>query len=296
LDGRGMMIQSMRSGTISRPGETTGCIGCHEGRRTATAPGRLPAALGRPPSRLEPWYGPPRNFSYLAEVQPVFDKHCVECHDYGQEAGEKLNLAGDLGLIFNTSYVELRGKDYVRVAGAGPADVLPPKSWGSHASPLVDRLIRKHDLDKESFDRIVTWIDVNAPYYPEYASSYRDHQYGRSPLDPQQLARLSRLTGVDFSVQESSAQLSFTRPELSPVTAKFTDKDNPKRREALAIIRAGQAALARRPRADMANFKLTSKTEISQEAKYQARLKVEAEMRSAISAGRKQYEGRSGGQ
>ena len=51
-----------------------------------------------------------------------------------------------------------------------------------------------------------------------------------------------------------------------------------------------------RPRADMADFRLTSKTEISQEAKYRARLKVEAEMRSAISAGKKQYEGKSGGQ
>jgi len=293
LDGRGMMIQSMRSGTIARPGETTGCIGCHEGRRTATAHGRLPMAVTRPPSRLKPWYGPPRNFSYLAEVQPVFDKHCVKCHDYGQEAGRKLNLAGDLGLVFNTSYVELRSKDYVRVVGAGPADVLPPKSWGSHASPLVDRLISKHDLDEESLDRIVTWIDINAPYCPEYASAYRDHQYGRSPLDPQQLERLSRLTGVNLSAQESSAQLSFTRPELSPAMAKFAKKSDPKYREALAIIRAGQQALARRPRADMPNFKLTSKTEINQEAKYQARSKIETDMRSAISEGRKQYEGKS---
>ena len=37
----------------------------------------------------------------------MFDRHCVRCHDYGQPAGEKLNLAGDLGLVFNTSYLEL---------------------------------------------------------------------------------------------------------------------------------------------------------------------------------------------
>ena len=108
------MVQTMRSGTIVRPGETTGCVGCHEGRRTAVPPcGRLPLAVQRPPRKLEPWYGPPRNFNYLAEVQPVLDKHCVKCHDLGQEAGKKLNLAGDLGLIFNTSYVELRSKGYV---------------------------------------------------------------------------------------------------------------------------------------------------------------------------------------
>ena len=45
----------------------------HGGRRRRPAP----LAVQRPPQRLEPWYGPPRKFNYLAEVQPVFDKHCV---------------------------------------------------------------------------------------------------------------------------------------------------------------------------------------------------------------------------
>jgi hypothetical protein len=35
LDENRMMIQSMRSGTLVQPGEVTGCIGCHEDRRTA---------------------------------------------------------------------------------------------------------------------------------------------------------------------------------------------------------------------------------------------------------------------
>ena len=30
--------------------------------------------MKRPPSTIEPWYGPPRNFSYTAEVQPVWDR------------------------------------------------------------------------------------------------------------------------------------------------------------------------------------------------------------------------------
>ena len=33
LDENKMMVQSMRSGTITRPGETNGCVGCHESRR-----------------------------------------------------------------------------------------------------------------------------------------------------------------------------------------------------------------------------------------------------------------------
>ncbi|MFH1919590.1 MAG: hypothetical protein ABIP48_06900, partial [Planctomycetota bacterium] len=187
LDASGMMIQSMRSGTIVRPGETAGCVGCHDSRRGSIPLGGGRMATGRGPSKLTPWYGPPRKFSYAQEVQPVFDAHCVECHDYRQEAGRTLNLAGDLGLMFNTSYYELRSKGYVNVPGAGPFQVLKPKTWGSHASRLVQVLLAGHEdpeIDKkiklapEDFDRIVTWIDVNAPYYAEYASAYRENRYG----------------------------------------------------------------------------------------------------------------------
>jgi hypothetical protein len=279
LDERGMMVQSMRSGTIVRPGETTGCTGCHESRRASSLVEALPAAMRRGPSRLAPWYGPPRNFNYLAEVQPVFDRHCVACHDYGRPEGEKLNLAGDLGLVFNTSYVELRSKKYVNVPGAGPYYVLLPKSWGSHASRLAEVLVKGHgdeeidrqvELTPEDFDRIVTWIDVNGPYYPEYASAYRGNQFGRSPLDGGQLARLSELTGLKVGKKGLDVKVSFTRPELSPCLAKFTSPDGPAYQESLSIIRAGAAMLAVRPRADMPGFRLVDEVEIEQEAKYEA--------------------------
>ena len=119
LDEKGMLVQSMRSGTIARPGEQAGCVGCHEYRLGTAAYNSTPLAMRRGPSTLTPWYGPPRNFSYLVEVQPVFDRHCVSCHDYGKEAGKKLNLAGDLNSCFNTSYVELRSKGLCSSRGGG---------------------------------------------------------------------------------------------------------------------------------------------------------------------------------
>jgi hypothetical protein len=252
LDADRMMIQSMRSGTIVRSGETIGCIGCHDNRRQAAPLQRLPLAMQRPPRQLEPWYGPPRNFAYLAEVQPVWDRHCVRCHDHGTAAGAVLNLAGDLELIFNTSYVELRRKEYVRVVGAGPYQVQPPMSWGSHASrlarilrdghgdPQIDRQIT---LDKESLERVTTWIDINAPYYPEYASAYPNNRFGRAPLNDAQLAQLEQLTG--------STDANFTRPEWSGCLRARPALSAENRRRALAIIRAGQQTLARRPRPGM---------------------------------------------
>ena len=125
-------------------------------------------------------------------------------------------------------------------------------------------------LDAESFDRIVTWIDINAPYYPEYASAYPANRYGRSPLDVDQLERLGALTKTDFSNQKMSAHISFTRPEKSPCLTRFNGTFDRDYREALAIIRDGQAMLRERPRADMPGFRLLD-LDAEREAKYQFR-------------------------
>jgi hypothetical protein len=301
LDEKGMMIQSMRSGTIVRPGEQAGCIGCHESRQMS-GPVRpntgLSAALLRGPSRLASWYGRPRNFGYLAEVQSVFDKSCVSCHDYGKEAGAKLNLAGDLNACFNTSYVELRSKDYVRVIGAGPPEVQPPKSWGSHTSRLVKVLCEGHGnpeidrqvkLDREGFDRIVTWIDLNAPYYPEYAGgAYGNNAYGRCPIDAGKLQRLQQLTAAN-TPQNAVSLLNFTRPERSACLAAL-DKNDSRYHEALQIIQAGKESLATNPRPDMPNFQNTDKVEIDRQAKYDAFRKADEEARAAIIAGKKKFD------
>ena len=219
-------------------------------------------ALQRPPSKLSGWYGAPRRFSYMAEVQRVFNKHCLKCHDYGKKGAAKLNLASDRLNTFNTSYVELWLKKYINAIGAGPAQTQQPYSWGSHASKLVCKIRKGHNdvkLDKESFDRIVTWIDLNAPYYPVYASAYPDNLAGRSPLGNEQISRLSQFTGVHFAgsaryKRKLGPQISFDRPELSSFLAKFTDKNDPNYIEVLAIIKAGSEMLAQRPRADMPGF------------------------------------------
>lgn len=296
LDAEGRMVQSMRSGTLVRPGETAACVGCHEHRHTAAprpTPAGMPLAARHSPRPLEPWHGPARLFDYLHEVQPVFDRHCVRCHDFGQPAGKTLNLARDELLIFNTSYVELRSKRLVRVVGAGPAPVLPPRSWGSFVSPLAKVVLYghkdpQHDRDlhltAEDVDRVLTWIDINAPYYPDYASAYRDHLYGRCPLNPQQLDRLGRLTGVDFTKRKALHWANFTRPELSPCLDRLSLHD-PRRQEALAILRQGAELLQRQPAA-----RLVSPPELAQQRKYDALRQRQAAARQAILRGEKFYE------
>ena len=290
LDDSGMMIQSMRSGTMLRPGETAGCVGCHE-YRLSTVPTGGREALRRPPRPLEPWHGPPRMFSYTEEVQPVFDKSCMPCHDFGGKAAAKFVLAGDRGLAFNASYHELWTKPYLKVVGAGPAEVQPPYSWGAHASPFIKYILgggTRARLSNEGFDRLVTWIDLNAPYYPAYSSVYPDNLYGRSPLNNAQLKRLRELTGVKIEGHDGDTQVNLTRPALSRCLAGFQDKSDPKYVEALAIIEAGKRMLAERPREDMPGFIIDGK-DAQREARYQERARIEAQVRQAILKGEKVY-------
>ena len=279
LDKDKHMIQAMRSGTVVRPGETQGCIGCHENRLQApSAANPMPLAMRRPPSQLEPWFGvtdvdAAKPFNYLTDVQPVFDRHCVSCHDYGKEAGEVLNLCGDLSLPFNVSYTELMAKSghrysgpeekMVNFVGDGPPGVLPAYAWGSHRSKLVRVLKEGHydvKLSKEEMQRITSWIDINAVYYGRYESFYR----GRNPLLalPDGKKKMELVLGGRKSLNEIKPWVldhghlvNFTRPGFSPCLKMI---DDPAQRElALACLKEAQSLLARRPRIDQVNEVLT---------------------------------------
>ena len=81
LDAQGLAIQSMRSATYLHAGETLTCLGCHEHKqRAGLRMTRVPAALQRPPSAIQPDVEGSNPFNYQRLVQPVLDRHCVECH------------------------------------------------------------------------------------------------------------------------------------------------------------------------------------------------------------------------
>lgn len=299
LDENGMMIQSMRSGTVVQSGETKGCVGCHDNRvRTPLNRGNaLLMALKKPPQRLRDWYGESREFNYAAEVQPVFDKHCVQCHNFGTKAGQKLNLARDRNVIFNTSYNELWRKNYIVVTGAGPCKVPEPKSWGSHASPLVKTLLKGHqdvNLSKEEFDRIVTWIDLNGIFYGSFASAFPENRGGRSPLNPSEEDRLGALTGVDMAKQyyhnlNEGPLISFDRPDISPILSRL-DKNDVKYKEALSIIEKGKERIKVNPTSDMPGFKIRDDANIWHENMYQYLRWIELRNRAAIRNNGKLYD------
>jgi hypothetical protein len=312
LDADGLMVQAMRSGTSLQRGEQAGCTGCHESRYDTPPPqaGSLPLALQRAPSPLKPWNGPAREFNYLAEVQPVFDAHCVKCHDHGKEGEKALNLCGDLGLAFNTSFLEIRKraplrwyadkpdqkKELVKPVDDGPPEVLPPYAWGACRSRLVDVLRSGHKevrLPQEALDRIITWIDLNTPYYGTYACNFPNNPYGRCPLTPGQVDRLAALTGAGVAVKskgpvegpDAGTGVNFTRPEFSYCLAGLTNALDPKYIEALALIREGRRVLFETTRADMPNFVLRNPVDLARAQRAVQTREREERVRKAILAG-----------
>ena len=310
LDENGMLIQSMRSGTSIHSGERRGCIGCHESRLNvgvSSMAERPTMAMKRRPSKLKTWYGEPRRFSYLSEVQPVLDKHCVKCHDFGGDGAEKIVLAGDKNFGFNTSYCELQSKGYTGAIGAGPAGHLPALTWGSHTSPLIELLKAGHptagdadspskprvQLNREEMDRLITWIDLNAPYYPTGFSARPGPAPGRNPLTDPQTQRFFKLTGFvrdDFLKADRypGPQVSFDRPELSPCLTRIEDEKA--RAEALAILEAGKGSLQRLPRADMPGFSTLHRADEDRRRHQQKYRQIEQQVRAAIRNGEKVFD------
>jgi len=168
LDEDGAAIQVMQSWTIAMPGEAVSCVGCHE-ETNAVTPAKSVIASRIPPREITPFYGPVRPYGFVTEIQPVLDRHCVKCHNDTNK-----NAAGILSFTANNTADWRNNKSYasfhpfVRRQGTeGDIATKTPMEFHVSTSELIQRLQRGHhdvELDKESWDKIYTWIDLNAPY------------------------------------------------------------------------------------------------------------------------------------
>jgi len=202
LDENFMMLQHMPTFINVMPGEYRSCIGCHEPRRKAP-PAKLALALRRPPQTIQPQPGDkgPRMVHYTADVQPILDKHCIQCHSGPNPKGH-LDLTGEWTQAWNRSYENIFGRGLVSQrdcrygrAGFRPA---PPLSFGSHRSELVEHLRAepcRSGITREEFIRIVTWIDANVPFYGTYRGK-RDIKHKDDPdFRPPPAARRKKTSG-----------------------------------------------------------------------------------------------------
>ncbi|MHC4228389.1 MAG: HzsA-related protein [Planctomycetota bacterium] len=174
LDENDDTVKRMQSFLTVMPGETTSCVGCHE-HRTQTPENRnirTLAALKRKPSKVTPIPGIPDVFEFPRDIQPIFDKHCLDCHDYDNYAGEVI-LTGDRGPMFSHSYYTLTYRREFVDGRDNPESNLAPRSIGAAASPLMKRLDGQHydvKLPAAEVKMIRYWIEAGAPYPGTYGA------------------------------------------------------------------------------------------------------------------------------
>ena len=168
IDEDGLAVQSMRSSSYVQPGETVSCSGCHE-RKSDAAPTIQPKAMLRSASKIKPETVPGAYpFSYPLLVQPVLDKHCVDCH--ANPESKTFSLAKEpINGKFYASYNNLARK-YGFTAYRDPLRTTPGK-FGAHAAPLYKILKDGHydvKLSDEEMHRIVLWLDCLSNFYGVY--------------------------------------------------------------------------------------------------------------------------------
>lgn len=213
LDENFMALQTERTYVNYMPGETRSCVGCHARGRTPAAdlPAHAAKALLRRPSMPGPQPGETHGgklFDYERQIQPIWDRHCVECHHDRSNAAGGLNLTGTPTDLYSVSYENLlgRGKTFkpsVPLVGfqadennvRGFVEYVPPYQLGAYSSVLaaiwgdfkprflifgpeagrmydrVKALREEHrnvKLAPGEFLRIVNWLDASCQYYPSY--------------------------------------------------------------------------------------------------------------------------------
>ena len=175
LDENGVVLQSMRSGVALRPNERLACVGCHEFRETASAQpadatDALPLAFRREPSNLTPEGPGTQPVNYPELVQPILDKHCVECH-----AKEESVAAGapDLSRAptnkYYASYWNLV-KGGFAFTDYGDSLRTVPELFGASGSKLYP-LVQDHygvKLSDAELRRIALWLDTTSNFYGVY--------------------------------------------------------------------------------------------------------------------------------
>jgi len=205
LDAEGKSQQVMRSWFTAMPGEVLSCVGCHEQQNSGPPAKYSAAAVGRRPAEIEPWFGPPRGFSFDREVQPVLDRRCVGCHNgqpsrVGDETQTTIDLRAkrlhaDFDGPYSPAYVALQR--YVRRPGYESDYHMPkPAEYEADTSVLVQMLKKGHygvQLTGDEWSRLYAWIDFNVPYPANWRESHRppqDSQVERRVVYKKQFAKI----------------------------------------------------------------------------------------------------------
>jgi hypothetical protein len=123
----------------------------------------------RRPSTIEPGPDGSNPFSYPRLVQPVLDRHCVECHAKEEKAMDL--AAGNEDGHFFKSYENLRDYAFFYDNASWTEPKTYPGRFGASASKLYQILRDDHygvELSSEEMKRLTLWLDCNSDFYGAY--------------------------------------------------------------------------------------------------------------------------------
>jgi hypothetical protein len=182
LDANNRSIKQMRSFVTLQPGETVSCVGCHEPRSSTSGSSQdqpVLQALTRPASPIRPFPAVADVPDFPRDVQPILDRHCVECHSPDRPEGG-VNLSGNHGPVYSLAYYELLLHWQVKDTQTEPRHGTgrqpgndPPYTTYSSASPLLDKIDGSHhdvQVSPEEQIQLQLWIDAGAQYPGTYAA------------------------------------------------------------------------------------------------------------------------------
>jgi hypothetical protein len=173
LDENDLSVKRMQSFLSLEPGETTGCVGCHEQRLTAPLAALQDTdILGRRPSRIEPITDVPEVIDFPRDVQPILDEHCVECHNPDRPEGG-VDLCGDHTPLFSESYWTIMHRGLISDGRNERYGDRAPRTIGSSASRLLELVDGSHYDAKPSEQQrklLRLWIEASAVYAGTYAA------------------------------------------------------------------------------------------------------------------------------
>ncbi|MCL2622665.1 MAG: SUMF1/EgtB/PvdO family nonheme iron enzyme [Planctomycetaceae bacterium] len=217
-----------------------------------------------------------RGFSFQEQVQPVLDAYCVSCHngEADQTANTKLvnnrsvgtaidgkpfaiNLRGDQMLDGWTSVISGNcgehwgGKwtiaydnlqRFVRRPGIesdyGP---IVPMEFSANTTELVQLLKQGHygvELDPDSWNRLLTWIDMNTPYHGNWTDANTGTSLNHIAQRRVELTELYGAVAVEFEKEQPAAKTipvsavvrrSPPMPETKPIGFAAMTSDEIKR-------------------------------------------------------------------
>jgi hydrazine synthase alpha subunit-like protein len=185
LDAKGHMVQTMRSWSTLQPNETFSCVGCHENKNGA--PPSLKSqtlAMKTGPESLQSFYGPPRGFSFVKEIQPILDRHCIRCHCDRHDLRKRLP-----GVVINLKTTpktngnrQATDQKAFSLLGVQNEDFLAKRKWSDSYLALTQAYSQGKNRTGSYYcgkqdGKVVNWINVMSeptmlpPYYKGSSNS-----------------------------------------------------------------------------------------------------------------------------